>query len=61
MTIDDDFPVKVLGPDDPAKDRATCGECGRSWDDAIPTAWTPVPSTRCPFEYFHDRGTYGEY
>jgi len=49
-----DFPVKVLGPNDPAEDRATCGHCGRSWDDAVITSWTPAPSARCPFEYFHD-------
>jgi len=49
-----DFPVKVLGPNDPAEDRATCGHCGRSWDDAVITDWTPAPSARCPFEYFHD-------
>mgnify|MGYP007044121884 CR=1 FL=1 len=29
---------------------ATCGECGRSWDDSIPTSMTPAPSGRCPFE-----------
>ncbi len=49
-----DFPVRPLGPNDPAKDRVTCGTCGRSWDDAIGTEWTPAPSARCPFEYFHD-------
>lgn len=31
----------------------TCGTCGLSWDDAVATDWTPVPSGRCPFEYFH--------
>jgi hypothetical protein len=31
----------------------TCGECGRSWDDGIPTGYTPAPSGRCPFESFH--------
>lgn len=36
-----------------ARDLATCGTCGRSWDDAISTSITPVPSGRCPFEYFH--------
>lgn len=51
--VPDDFPVKVLGPDDPATDRTTCGTCGRSWDDAVSTEWTPAPSARCPFEYFH--------
>lgn len=51
--VPDDFPVKVLTDGQPAKDRATCGICGRSWDDGIATAWTPAPSGRCPFEYFH--------
>lgn len=49
-----DFPVKVLAADDPATDRVTCGTCGRSWDDAIVTQWTPAPGARCPFEYFHN-------
>jgi hypothetical protein len=31
----------------------TCGACGRSWDDAVVTAWTPAPSARCPFEHDH--------
>lgn len=48
-----DFPVRPLRPGDPATDRVTCGTCGRSWDDAIGTEWTPAPSARCPFEYFH--------
>ena len=47
------FPVRPLRRGDEARDRATCGTCGRSWDDAIATAWTPTPSARCPFEYFH--------
>lgn len=52
-TVPADHPVKVLGPDDDATDRVTCGSCGRSWDDAITTGWTPAPSGRCPFEYWH--------
>jgi hypothetical protein len=32
---------------------ATCGHCGRSWDDSIPTSLTPAPSGRCPFESMH--------
>jgi hypothetical protein len=36
-----------------AKDLVTCGTCGRSWDDAISTAYTPTPSARCPFEAWH--------
>jgi hypothetical protein len=35
---------------------ATCGTCGRSWDDGAVTAWTPAPSARCPFEAFHGDG-----
>jgi hypothetical protein len=48
-----DFPVRPLKPGQAAKDRVTCGTCGLSWDDAIGTTWTPTPSGRCPFEYFH--------
>jgi hypothetical protein len=48
-----DFPVRPLGEGDDAADRVTCGTCGRSWDDAVGTSWTPAPSGRCPFEYFH--------
>lgn len=35
---------------------ARCGACGRSWDDSKPTAWTPAPAGRCPFEYFRGHG-----
>lgn len=38
----------------PIIDVATCGACGRSWDDALVTSLTPAPSGRCPFEYDHD-------
>lgn len=50
-----DFPVQPLTPDQiaSATDPATCGTCGRTWDDAVGTEWTPAPSARCPFEYFH--------
>lgn len=48
-----DFPVRPLDEDEDATDRVTCGHCGLSWDDAIPTQYTPAPSARCPFEYFH--------
>jgi hypothetical protein len=37
-------------------DVATCGVCGRSWNDAAVSSVTPVPSGRCPFEYEHDEG-----
>jgi len=43
--LDDDGKVIV--------DMATCGSCGRSWNDALMTSWTPAPSGRCPFEYWH--------
>jgi hypothetical protein len=46
-------PVRPLSPSQPAKDRATCGHCGLSWDDSKGTSLTPAPSGRCPFEYFH--------
>ena len=48
-----DFPVQPLRPGQRAKDRATCGACGRSWDDGIATAYTPAPGGRCPFEAYH--------
>jgi hypothetical protein len=49
-----DFPVQPIEPGDPAAvDPATCGTCGLTWDDGISTSWTPAPSGRCPFEYFH--------
>lgn len=32
---------------------ATCGYCGRSWNDAAISHLTPTPSGRCPFEYEH--------
>lgn len=32
---------------------ATCGNCGRSWNDAAVSSVTPAPSARCPFEYDH--------
>lgn len=49
--VPDDFPVQPIegGTDN----TATCGECGRAWDDAIPTEYTPAPAARCPFELFH--------
>jgi hypothetical protein len=54
-TIPADFAVQPIDPDVPtAVSPATCGNCGLTWDDGISTSWTPVPSGRCPFEYFHD-------
>lgn len=32
---------------------ATCGHCGRSWNDAAVSSVTPTPSGRCPFEHKH--------
>ena len=55
--IPNDFPVRPLTQDDLDDQLAiretTCGTCDLSWDDAIPTGLTPVPSGRCPFEQFH--------
>lgn len=51
--IPKDWPVQPLKPGQKAKDPATCGYCGLSWDDAIPTSMTPAPAGRCPFEQFH--------
>lgn len=54
-----DFPVRPIDPDNlpdktPFEAFATCGTCGRTWDDSAVTSMTPVPSGRCPFEAFHD-------
>lgn len=51
--IPENFPVKPISATDEAIDRATCGHCGLSWDDAVVTSMTPAPSARCPFEAFH--------
>lgn len=52
-----DWPVKEVIPhpdaDLSSNGLCTCGTCGRMWDDHIATSMTPVPSGRCPFEYFH--------
>lgn len=42
--------------DDDGRERveiATCGTCGRSWNDAAISGRTPAPSARCPFEHYH--------
>jgi hypothetical protein len=44
-TYDDDGNERI--------DICTCGTCGRSWNDAAVSQWTPTPSARCPFEYEH--------
>jgi hypothetical protein len=33
---------------------ATCGECGKTWNDALITGRTPAPSARCPYENIHE-------
>ena len=38
---------------EPASGLATCGHCGRTWDDDHVSGSTPTPSGRCPFEYDH--------
>lgn len=38
------------GDGNPRHDYATCGECGRTWDDALITSLTPAPAGRCPFD-----------
>lgn len=57
MRVPADFPVRPIRRGTKraatAKDLVECGTCHRLWDDAIPTQWTPTPSARCPFEYFH--------
>jgi hypothetical protein len=37
---------------------ATCGECGRQWDDSVITSLTPAPAARCPYEYIHGMTSY---
>jgi hypothetical protein len=53
--IPKDFEVRPLRKRDlhKATSPSRCGTCELSWDDAIITSWTPAPSARCPFEYFH--------
>jgi hypothetical protein len=53
IRIPKSHPVQPLKPGAVAKDKATCGTCGLSWDDGKATALTPAPAGRCPFEYFH--------
>ena len=52
--IPDDFPVKPVSDKSLAEKPTTCGCCGLTWDDSIITSYTPSPSGRCPFEYYHD-------
>lgn len=62
ITIPNDYPVQPIASIlDPTATRAMqCGTCGLAWDDAIVTSMTPVPSGRCPFEYFHEDDEYDE-
>lgn len=50
-----DFPVRPLSFNAALNNpnACRCGTCGRSWDDSIATSYTPAPSGRCPFEYYH--------
>lgn len=48
-----EHPVKPLRAGQKAIEPVRCGTCGLRWDDGKCTAWTPTPSGRCPFEYFH--------
>lgn len=53
--IPSNFPVQPIKPDDPnAVAIASCGVCGRHWDDGRVTSMTPAPAARCPFEAFHE-------
>jgi hypothetical protein len=44
--LDDDGKTKVV--------EAQCGECGKTWNDALITERTPAPSARCPYESIHE-------
>jgi hypothetical protein len=50
--VPSDYPVQPV-PNAIGEGIATCGECGRSWDDSVSTSMTPTPAGRCPFEAFH--------
>lgn len=59
MTNENLTPIPGATPryDDDGRERvdvATCGTCGRSWNDAQSSSLTPAPSGRCPFEYEHE-------
>lgn len=46
---------QVMGENgEPKVAMTTCGTCGRTWDDARITSFTPTPAGRCPFEAFHE-------
>lgn len=44
--------AEIIYDDDgkPVVEMATCGNCGRSWNDAAISSITPAPSARCPYE-----------
>lgn len=52
------YGVQYVAPQQPAPDGfLRCGTCGRAWNDARASYFTPAPSGRCPFEHWHaDRG-----
>lgn len=54
--IDDRGVIELLTPEaiERTPGAATCGTCGRSWDDDHSTGVTPTPAGRCPFEDDHD-------
>lgn len=54
VRVPKDFEVQPLKPGENPPGKATCGTCNLSWDDDKPTSWTPAPSGRCPFEYYHN-------
>lgn len=53
VVLHEDFVAGNDKSDWPSPDVATCGTCGRSWDDAIVTSVTPAPAARCIWEYEH--------
>lgn len=53
IEIPNDWPVQPLEVPFNGTHPTTCGTCGLTWDDGASTPMTPVPSGRCPFEWFH--------
>lgn len=53
MRVPKNWPVQPVKLAPNNRDYATCGTCGRIWNDALSTSMTPAPSGRCPFEPFH--------
>lgn len=48
-----DFPVRPIVNPIGIPGAITCSTCHLSWDDSLPTAYTPAGVGRCPFEAFH--------